>query len=446
MAGTLTFGKRTAAALGATLLMATALFVPPVYALDVRAVRSELGIDAWLAEDHTLPVVSLHFAFLGAGSAAEPESRGGLATVAAKLLTEGAGPYDDEAYGTRLATHGIELEFSADRDALNGALETTSEHLDTAFELLALALTEPRLERAALERVRASQLASIVRLQTDPNYVASTAWWSRAFAGHTYARPVFGTAESLHAFNVDDVRNFLRHALSRGRLVIAAAGAIDAQRLGVLLDRAFGTLPVHPAYIPPARIEPRLAGDIAVARLPLPQSTVAFGQRGIERTAPDYYPALVLEHILGGGALTSRLFLELREKRGLVYTAKTMLEHHAGANLLTGWFATKNATVNEAIEIVRTQWRRLARGDVTAAEVEAAKAYLAGSLVLRLDGTDAVATVLLTMARLGLGLEHLNERAAMLRAVTVDRVRRAGHERLDPARLTFSVAGAPSTN
>ena len=419
-----------------------ALGVTPAHALEVQQVRSRAGVEAWLAEDHTLPVVSLQFAFLGAGSAAEPAGRGGVASLAASLLGDGAGPYDEESFGTQLATRGIDLGFSAERDALVGGLQSTVEHLDSAVELLRLALTAPRLDARALERERASLLTTLARLETDPGHVANRQWWARAFAGHPYARAPLGTRDSVAAITRDDVRLFLERALARNRLVIGVAGAIDAQTLATLLDRVFAGLPETPARV--ARRAPlTLPGDVAVTRLPLPQSTVVFAQAGIARNDPDYYAALVMNHILGGGVLTSRLFHELREKRGLVYSVRTALEHHAETDLLSGWFATENARVKEAVTLVREQWRRLARGDVSEAEVDAAKAYLAGSLVLRLDGTAAVAAVLTEMQRRGLGIDESRQRAERIAALDIDDVRRVAGRLLDPEHLTFSVAGDP---
>jgi zinc protease len=413
-------------------------------AFEILRVQSSQGIEAWLVETPELPVIALHIAFRDAGSSADPPGRRGLATFGARMLTEGAADLDGRAYQERLSELGVALTFSADRDAPVGRLEVVRDHHDQAFELLRLALTNPRFDADAVERVRKSRLAELARLETDPNYVARRAWWQRVFPDHPYGRDPEGTEADTAAITADDLRSaFVRH-IAKGNLIVSAAGAISGVELGEALDRVFGGLPDRgmTSVVPAAAFVP---SDLVVVRLPFPQSSCWFGHAGVRPTSADYFPAIVLNHIVGGGTLTSRLFVELREKRGLVYSVRTMLEPLSRESLLLGWFATENDKVPTALELVRREWRRLASGDVSEAEVDEAKAFLKEALPLLLDGTSTMAGRLLAVQRLGLDMDHLTAWNAKVDAVTAGMVRALARRLMRVEALSFALAGDPAS-
>jgi zinc protease len=432
-----------AVALGGAAVAAMAALTPtPAAAFEVQRVQSSRGITAWLVETPELPVIALYVAFRDAGSVADPPGRQGLATFGARMLTEGAGELDASTYQERLSELGAALTFSADRDTLVGSLEAIRDYRDQTFELLRLALTNPRFDAEAIERVRKSRLAELARLATDPNYVARRAWWQGVFPYHPYGLDPEGTEADIAAITEDDLRAAFMPRMAKGNLIVSAAGAISAAELAEALDHIFGELPdqgMTPA-VPAAEFVP---SDLMVVRLPFPQSSCVFGQVGVRPTSPDYFPAIVLNHIVGGGTLTSRLFVELRERRGLVYSVRTTLESLSNESLMIGWFATENDKVPTAIELVRHEWRRLASGDVSEADIDEAKAFLKGALPLSLDGSSTMARRLLSVQRLGLDTDHLTAWNAKVDAVTGEMVRALARRLIRPDTLTFAVAGDP---
>jgi zinc protease len=416
---------------------------PLAYAFEVLRVQSSQGLEAWLVETPELPVIALYIAFRDAGSVADLPKRQGLATFGARMLTEGAGELDASAYQERLAALGASLTFTADRETLVGRLEAVRDHRHQTFELLRLALTNPRFDADAIERVRKSRLAELARLAADPNYVARRTWWQGVFPNHPYGRDPEGTEADIASITAEDLRSTFMQRIAKGNLIISAAGAISVAELAEALDRVFGDLPdrgmTSAAPAPVLKPSPPL-----IVRLPFPQSSCVFGHVGVRPTSLDYFPALVLNHIVGGGTLTSRLFVELREKRGLVYSVRTTLEPLANESLLVGWFATENDKVPTAIELVRHEWRRLASGDVSETDIDAAKAFLKGALPVSLDGTSAMAGRLLTVQRLGLDMDHLTAWNAKVDAVTAEMVRALARRLMRPDDLTFAVAGDPT--
>lgn len=417
-------------------------FPPTAAPFEILGVRSSRGITAWLVEALELPVIALHLAFRNAGAVVDPPKRQGLALFGARMLTEGAGEFDANAFQDRLSELGAELTFSANRDLVLGRLEVVRDHRDRAFELLRLALTSPRFDADAVARVRKSRLAKLARLETDLSHVAWRTWWQGVFPNHPYGRDPEGTEADIAKISADDLRSAFTPRLAKENLIISAAGAIRAAELAEALDRVFGDLPERdiPSALPAALFRP---SHPLVVRLPFPQSSCVFGHMGVRPASPDYFPAIVLNHIVGGGTLTSRLFVELREKRGLVYFVHTRLEPLSDETLLLGRFATENDHVPTTIELVRREWQRLVSGDVSDADIDAAKMFLKGALPRALDGTSTMAERMLAVQRLGLGMDHLTAWNAKVDAVTADMVRALASRLMKPDILTFALAGDP---
>ncbi|PWC53096.1 pitrilysin family protein [Azospirillum sp. TSO22-1] len=419
------------------------LFVTlPAHAIEVKRVVSPGGIEAWLVEDHKIPVVALEWAFEGVGGT-DPAGREGRANLVASTLDEGAGPYDAQAFQGRMQDLAVSLGFDAGRDGFTGSLRTLKDNRDEAFELARLSLAEPRFDAEAVERVRTSILSSLRRDLADPNYVARRAFYAAAYPDHPYGGEVRGSLESLPKVAIDDLRAFMKTELGRDRLVVAASGAITPEELGKALDRVFGGLP---AKSQSARLPDAVAkgtGETLVAPRPTAQTLILLGQQGVQREDPDWYAASVMNYILGGGGFTSRLMEEVREKRGLsygVYSYLIPLDHGA---LILASGSTVNAKAAETLEIIRAEWKRMADGGATEQEIQDAKTYLTGSFPLQFSSTSAIARILLQVKRDNLGIDYLDKRDALINGVTKDDVQRVAKRLLDPARLLTVLVGRP---
>ena len=172
----------------AVLLVAVLIGARGVQAVDVQKVESPGGITAWLVPDSTIPVIAVTVAFRG-GASLDPKDKLGLASMASGLLDEGAGDLDSQAFQGRLNEFSIKLRFDAGLDNFSGDLKTLSENRDAAFEMLRLALTEPRFDAEPVARVRNQLLSILARDAEDPNYVAARKWYETAFPDHPYSNP-----------------------------------------------------------------------------------------------------------------------------------------------------------------------------------------------------------------------------------------------------------------
>jgi zinc protease len=410
---------------------------------SVKTLVSPGGIEAWHVESDVVPLIAVAFTFEG-GSAHDPEDRPGVAQMLARLLDEGAGQYNSDAFQERLAGRAIELSFNAGNDAIGGSLKTLVKHADEAFELMRLALAEPRFDQDAIERVRAQTIAGLRYQQNDPGVMATRRFFEEGFAGHPYGRPTSGTPESVAMITRDDLVAMHRTMITRGRIKIAVVGAISADRLSGLLDKVFGSLPeAQPLpFIEPTSL--KQIGSRFVVDLDVPQSVIRFGTQGIAWREPDFIPAYVLNHILGGGAFTSRLFQEVREKRGLAYSVGTSLVSYRSAAMTWGYTATKNERVAECLDVISQEISRLTTDGPSDEELQKAKDYLIGSYALGFDTSTKIAHTMVQIAFEGLGIDYIGRRNALVAAVSQADISKAAERLFGDGKMLTVIAGRPT--
>lgn len=411
-------------------------------AAKIERVVSPGGISAWLVEEHTVPLISMEFAFRG-GAAQDKSDKAGTATMLAGLLDEGAGDLDGQAYQERLEESAVELHFNAARDSFDGSLKCLADKSVEAFELLRLAVTEARLADEDVERIRQQILARIRRDSTDPGDVAFETWAAHAFPNHPYGNRPIGSEASVKKIARDDLATFRAANFARANLVIAVVGAIDAAVLGPALDKIFGTLPAEPKLQPVKDTVPQNIGRTEIIDMDIPQTTIVFGRGGLTREDPDYIPAVVMNHILGGGTFTSRLFNEVREKRGLAYSVYSYLDPMEHAGVIGGGVATKNERAAEALQIIESEFARFAKDGPTADELAKAKLYLTGSYALNFDSSVKVARGLKQIQLTRLPVDYIDQRNGLVEAVSVDDVKRVAARILGEGDFLVAAAGRP---
>ncbi|EXL08850.1 M16 family metallopeptidase [Aquamicrobium defluvii] len=410
--------------------------LPARSGVNIQEVHSEKGITAWLVEDYTVPIVTLRFAFEG-GSSQDPAGKEGLANLMSGLFDEGAGDLESDAFQEKLDDVGAEMRFSSSRDAIYGGMRVLAEDRQVAFDLLRLAIGQPRFDQQPIDRIRSQIVTGIDAAERDPNAQARKQWMRAIYGEHPYARPDEGTRQSLAAIAPDDLRAFRKSQFGRSGLHVAVIGAVDAETLKADLDRLFGDLPEQQDLKPVQRVDPRLGQEIAVA-YDLPQTSIQMAFPGIERSDPDFYAAMLMNEILGGGTFTSRLFAEVREKRGLAYSVDSILSNRRYSSSLGISTATRSDRASETIRIIRDVVRQMADDGPTAAELEAAKKYLIGAYAINnLNSSGAVASTMVELQLAGLGRDYISRRPALLGAVTVDDVTRVARRLLtaEPAVL-----------
>jgi zinc protease len=428
---------------GSIALALLALFsiAPAASAMTTEQIVSPSGIQAWLVREHAVPLVALNYTFHG-GSSQDDADKTGAANLAADLLDEGAGNLDSKAYHERLENHAIDLRFQVDRDYFRGSLRTLSEHRDEAFDLLHMALSAPRFEADAVERVRGQVLAGLRRETTNPNDLASRSWWRTAFPDHPYGRESKGTLETVPRIAAADLRDYVRRVFARNELTVSIVGDIDADTAGKLIDRAFAGLPTKNDLKPVPSASPSNLGRRIVIDVNVPQAVVNFGGQGIARHDPDFMAAYIVNHILGGGDFSSRLYKEVREKRGLAYGVSDHMVWFRRAAVVIGGTATRADRTADALKVIEHEIKRMAEDGPTADELTAAKAFIKGSYALSLDTSSKIAAQLTQIQIDDLGIDYIQRRNGMIDGVGIEDAKRAA-KRLYGGGLLVTVAGRP---
>jgi zinc protease len=408
----------------------------------VQKVVTPGGITAWLVESYAVPLVALEFSIRG-GASQDPADKPGLATLLAGLLDEGAGPYDARGFHRAVDEMAIHIGFGADRDSISGHLQTLAKNTGRAFELLKLALTDAHLADADVARVRSQLVAELKRDANDPDAMAAKAFREAAFPNHPYGRPVRGDLASIETLSRPDLIALRARLFARKDLKIAVVGAIDAKTLSDHLDATFGAFGLLNDLAPVAPTIVAGAGSRQMVTLHIPQTTIRFGRTGVTKRDPDYFAVVVANHIFGGGSFTSRLFREVREKRGMAYSVYAQLNEFDQCPMLIGAAATKNERAGEALRIIEEEARRFADEGPTEDELDKAKKYLIGSYALRFDTSTKIASQLVHLQMDGFEPSYLDERNGRIAAVELEDCKRAAKKLLGDAELLVTMVGKP---
>ena len=433
--------RRIAFVVAACLAMMPWAPTPSHAAAKIQHLVSPGGIEAWFVQDATVPLIAMEYAF-GGGATQDPADKPGVGNMVADLIDEGSGDLDSQTFHERLDRRAIDLSFSSTRDHFRGSLRMLKDNKDEAFDLLRMSLTSPHFDSVDVERIRTQIISGLKRDTSNPGALASRKFLEIAFGDHPYGRQASGTLESVPKITVADLKDYVRRVLAKDTLRIAVVGDIDAASLGKLLDQTFGGLPAKASLTPVPDIEAAQPPQRAFIPLDVPQTVVTFGGPGIKRNDPNFMAAYVVNHILGGGSLSSRLYHEVREKRGLaysVYDALLWMDHSA---VFVGNTGTRADRAGETVEAINTEIRRMAENGPTQQELDEAKSYLKGSQMLALDTSAKLASALLQYQLDKLPIDYIEKRNAVVDAVTLDDAKKAA-QRLWGHGLITVIVGRP---
>lgn len=432
--------------IGATVLAAMFLIcagmVDRASAIDIKQVKSPGGIQAWLVEEHSIPLIAMSFSFQD-GAASDPGEKSGLTHLLSGMLDEGAGDLDAEAFRMLRDQLSFRMSFESSADTFGGSFQTLTENRDRSFAALKIALLEPRFDPEPLERVRGQIILSIQDDEQNPEAIVFDRWRQTVFAGHPYARNGHGTANGLSRITAVDLRARAKSLFTRDKLLIAVVGDIDEDSLGRILDETFGGLPAKGSASKAGKATVVRGPRIEVVERDIPQSIIQFGHVGITRDDPDFMAAFVMNDILGGSGIGSRLTDEIREKRGLTYSVYSQLLPLEQAGLFLGGAATRNDRAGETIDLIRKELKRFAADGPSPQELADAKTYITGSYALRFTTSTRIADQLLGIQEENLGIDYIKVRNSLVEAVTLEDLKRVAKRLIDADRLIVTVVGKP---
>ena len=416
---------------------------PSHSAVNVDVVTTPRGLTLWLVRSYAVPLVSLEFAMRG-GAAQDPADKAGLGSLTRGAPRRGRG----RIRFARLSS-GARREGGRNVVPLRPRpLERADAHADqeprSRRRIARLAVNAPRFDEEPFERVREHMNARLRHVANDPGTLANRNWKAKAFPHHPYGQPADGSLETLARIERADLIDAAKRGIARDRLMIAVVGAIDEKDAAALVDKAFADLPAKGRLKPVPDAAFAGLGAIDLVDLDVPQSTIRFGRPALRRDDPDYIASVVAAHVLGGsGSMTSRLFREVREKRGLAYTVFGTFYALEHGTYFYGGTTTKNERARESFDVASAEIRDVALNGLNEEELEKGKTYLIGSYPLRFDTSAKIASQLIHIQLEGRAPGWLVERNREIEGVTMESVRRAANRAFGDGSLLTTVVGRP---
>lgn len=270
---------------------------------DVQVVTSPGGVTAWLVSESHVPIIAMEMAWRG-GATNEPRGREGAGWVMAYMMNEGAGKFDTTEYGARMQDLNMSFACGVAIDWTSCSLTTLKETADESFDMVRMALAEPRFDREPIERAKRELSVSLKQEDANPRTLASRAMNNALIPGHPYAR--YATPETVARVSRSDIARLKQTLMTKERLLVVVVGDMTADELKPKLDEVFGALPAGSPLPPLADAVARPAlSEPVVTQLAQPQTLVMFSGPGVRREDPDFFAAYLLNYVLGGGALSS---------------------------------------------------------------------------------------------------------------------------------------------
>lgn len=428
-----------AQALAAALFTTFALVSGNADALTIKRMMLQNGAVLLVSPQHQLPMLTIDIAF-DAGARRDPKGKAGLASLTARCLTLGTKMLTPEQFNRKVDFMGSSVSVSAGRDYAVASLTALKKYEDQTLNLLAAALTEPRLQDKDIERKRGEQVAGIKSSLEDPGYVASVTFAKKLYDDGPYGNPIDGTVDSVSKLTPADVRSFYQDHYKVGNAVIAVAGDVDPEEIKATLDKAFaslkGTVSAQAEPEPP-KVAPGI--HLELVNRNVAQANIIMGFGGIARSNPDFYRLQVMNYVLGGGGFASRLMQTVRTKAGLAYSIYSGFDAGKFVGPFSVILQTKNQSANEAIRLVLQQLGEIREKPMTDKELGAAKKFLIGSFPLKFDRLSSIANFILQVELYKLGLNYADEYPKLIDAITAQQTLSVAKKYLHPGAIIVIV-------
>ncbi len=424
------------------ILLIFLLFVIPAHASEYpvpREVISPKGIKAWLIESDRLPLITMRVAFRGGVEQDEMEKQG-LSTLAVSLLTQGAGPYDAAGFQNRLASHSIQLDWSAGRDFIDGTMKTLKRTKGEAFKLLALSLANPRFSPDDFARVLETQRTASRLQESNPGWQGRYALNRAIFGDHPYAFRALGNERTLKAITLEDVKRFPKERFAKNNLIVVIVGAISVPEVARMLDQVFGDLPEEPKLSAIRSVTPKTQEPVLVEREGT-QTQVFWAAPAPPYHDPDFAAVEIASEVLGGGGFSSRLMESLRVDKGLTYGVGMGLAPMEASSIMVGQFSSNNDVLDQSVDLLRATWDSFYDKGLTEAELETARQALLGQMRLSMTSTDAIAGAYVSLLKRREGPNGYDQLEQALRSVSQDKIMSVIKKWFNPEMATYVFVG-----
>ena len=420
-----------------TLFAAGSAFATP----DIQQWQNSSGAKVYYVPAHELPIVDISIVF-DAG-AARDGNKPGLALLTNALLPEGAGDMDANTIAERFDNLGVRFNNSSHRDMSVFKIRSLSApaQLNPAIDILTTILAKPTIPENALNRERNRLLVALQGNKQSPGNIAEEAFFKTIYGTHPYSTIPSGNEKSVKSISRKDLLDFYSNYFVSANAVISIVGDIDRQHAEALANTLTGKLPTgeHAAVLPRvAEIEKAVTEKI---NFPSSQTHVVIGQAAMTRNDPDYFALFVGNHILGGSGLNSRISNEIREKRGLSYSAYSYFSPMREQGPFQIGLTTRNEKTDEALGVLKKTVKTFTDNGPSSEELDAAKKNITGGFALRLSSNKKILDYIAVIGFYNLPLDYLDTFNTKVEAVTLKNIKDAFKNRIDPDKMVTIIVG-----
>ncbi|GAB4268882.1 MAG: pitrilysin family protein [Methylomicrobium sp.] len=410
-------------------------------AVKIETWSMQQGARVYFVKAGDLPMVDIRVTF-DAGSARDGQQFG-VAALTSALLDTGAGSWNADQIAQRFESVGAQFGTGVSRDTAWLSLRTLTDPklFDTAVETVQTILTQPRFAEADFQREQQRTLAGLKHREASPSMLADIAFYKAVYRDHPYAHPTAGEMDTVSALTVSDLKNFYKRYYVAANALVVIVGDLTRQQAERTAQRLLAKLPTgqKPEALPEVAMpEKSVREHIA---FPSAQTHVMSGLPGSYRKDDDYFSLYVGNHILGGGTLVSRLFEEVREKRGLAYSTYSYFAPMYRKGPFTMGLQTRNDQAGKALTVLNETLETFIEQGPTDAELTAAKQNITGGFVMRFDTNSELVSYVEMIGFYDLPLDYLDTFQDKVNAVTVESIKDAFKRRVDPALLQTITVG-----
>lgn len=415
------------------------LSLPPI-----EKTKLSNGLEVWMVEQRELPIVAMNLV-LKTGQANEPGNRTGVAGLTTSLIDDGTKKRSAVEIANELQAIGANMGAGGSYDATNVSMQTLTKNIDKALDIFADVIQNPTFPDKEFESLRQRQIIGLRQQKSNPNAIANTVYNKVLYGTHPYGRD--NTEATLKALTRDDVVAYYESTFHPQNGVLVVVGNYDRNSMKSKLESAFSgwtgggpLMPMRP--LPPTPLRPPASTGVYIVDRPnSAQSVVSVGQVGIDRANPDYFPVVVMNSILGG-AITSRISMNLREDKGYTYGANSGFSYRRGPGPFRAGGDMQTAVTKESVWELMKELKGI-RGDipVTQKELDYNKQSLIRRFPSGFETVGAMSNQLANLVIYGLPDSYFNDYIGKVNAVTIDDVNRVANKYLDPSRMAIVIVG-----
>lgn len=403
--------------------------------------QTKNGAKVFYVNAPQLPIVDLRIVF-DAGSARDAD-KPGLAALTNSLLDEGTGALNADQVAEQFEGIGAQFGGSSLRDMAVVSIRSLSDKviLDKAIDLFSNVVAKPTFPEASFERNRKAMLVGLKVAKQRPNSIASKTYYKQLYGDHPYAIDGSGTEESLTVMARQDVMDYHKRYYVANNAMVAIVGAVSRADAEKLAERVTSGLVAGEAAPKLAKVKPLAAAITKRIKHKSQQTHILVGQPGMHRGDPDYITLYVGNHVLGGSGLVSRLSDQVREQRGLAYSAYSYFSPMREDGPFTMGLQTKNSQADEALALLNNIIKDYVDNGPTEEELKRSKQNITGGFALRVDSNKKIIGYIAMIGFYGLPLDYLDTFNESVEAVTVDKIKDAFKRRIHPDKLVTVMVG-----